>query len=89
MKNMKTIHKNEYADLIHILITERKRLGLSQQEVANFVGMSQSDISKIESLERRLDIIEFKNIIKVFRIDNNIKLKVEILHFFDLMTDTK
>lgn len=81
---MKTIHKEEYSSLIHILSQERKRLGLSQKEVAEAVGMTQSDISKVESLERRLDIIEFKNFVQAFRINKNTKLREEILEFLDL-----
>lgn len=84
---MKTIYQNEYSYLINILVSERKRLGLSQQEVALAVGMSQSDISKIESLERRLDIAEFKSFIKLFRVNKNTKLRDEILQFFDLGLD--
>lgn len=84
---MKTIYQNEYSYLINILVSERKRLGLSQQEVASALGMSQSDISKIEGLERRLDIAEFKNFIKLFRVNKNTKLRDEILQFFDLGLD--
>jgi len=85
----KTIHKNEYLALINIIASERKRLGISQQEVAGKLGMSQSDISKIESNERRIDIFELKLLLKIYRIESNLKLKKEILTFFNLDGENK
>ncbi len=80
----KTIHKKEYLQLINVLSSERKRLGLSQCEVAELLDMSQSDISKIESNERRLDIFELKALLNIFRINTNKKLQAEIMDYFDI-----
>jgi transcriptional regulator with XRE-family HTH domain len=82
--NKKSIHKKEYLELINVLSLERKRLGLSQSEVAELLDMSQSDISKIESNERRLDIFELKSFLHVFRINTNKKLQSEILDYFEI-----
>lgn len=38
--NKKTIHKNEYLKLINVISSERKRLGLSQTDVAREFEMS-------------------------------------------------
>jgi len=84
MKRNKTIHNQLYSDLIDQLHSERKRLGLSQVEVANALNMTQSEISKIESTERRLDILEFKRLLKIYRVSENLKLKECVLKFLEL-----
>ena len=50
-----------YAAFRRILIEERKKQGLTQWDVALRLGggITQSDISKIERGERRLDVAEF------------------------------
>lgn len=84
MNRTKTIHTKEYCDFIQLLCSERKRLGLSQLEVANRAGMTQSEVSKIESSERRLDIYELKLLLKVYRVQHNEKLKHIVELFFEL-----
>jgi transcriptional regulator with XRE-family HTH domain len=84
MNRTKTIYTKEYCILIQLLRDERKRLGLSQLEVANSIGMTQSEISKIESTERRVDIFELKLLLKVYRVQHNEKLKQVFNNFFEL-----
>lgn len=45
--------------LRNLLISERKRYGLTQVELAERLGKPQSFVSKYERGERRLDVIEF------------------------------
>ena len=84
MNRANTIYNKEYCDFIQSLCSERKRLGLSQLEVASQVGMTQSEISKIESCERRIDINEFRLLIKVYRVQHNEKLKHLVNNFLGL-----
>lgn len=70
--------------MIEKLCLERKRLGLSQTEVASFLDMTQSEISKIETLERRIDVLEFKKLLTVYRISENLKLKQLVIDFLDM-----
>ena len=81
---VKTIYNSDYIELIQILSSERKRLGISQKEVATLLDISQADISKIERLERRLDILELKNLLKIYRISSNPHLKTVILEFLEI-----
>ncbi|MFW1731038.1 helix-turn-helix domain-containing protein [Acinetobacter baumannii] len=81
---VKTIYNSDYVNLINILSNERKRLGISQKEVAFQLSISQTDISKIERLERRLDILELKNLLKIYRISSNPNLKKVILEFLEI-----
>lgn len=70
----KSIYTPEYRLFIEDLVHERQRLGLSQAEVARQMDMTQSDISKIEACERRLDVLELKRILIIYRVSSNTKL---------------
>lgn len=82
MNTKKSIHSPVYSELIDRLAEERKRLGLSQLEVATALNLTQADISKIEHKERRLDVLELKKILEVYRITDNKKLRELIINFF-------
>jgi transcriptional regulator with XRE-family HTH domain len=84
MSKHKTIYDSEYRALLDGLVKERKRLGLSQQEVAQLTNLNQSEISKIENFERRLDVLEFKKILMAYRIDMNEQLSFFVKTFFNL-----
>lgn len=66
---MKTIHTNRYRRLVTLLIEARKEAELTQEEVADRLGRSQSHVASIESGGRRLDIIELIDLCAVLRID--------------------
>ncbi|PZN69739.1 MAG: XRE family transcriptional regulator [Candidatus Methylumidiphilus alinenensis] len=83
----KTIHSNEYSRLVEMLTSERKRLGLSQSEVAIAIDLTQSDVSKLENQERRMDVLEFKRIIHLYRVSENPRFYCQILNFFGLSND--
>ncbi|PHS69511.1 MAG: hypothetical protein COB23_06045 [Methylophaga sp.] len=80
----KSIYDPLYNSFIKRLVQERKRLNLSQVEVADRLQMTQSDVSKIENNERRLDILELKNLLAIYQLNENIELKKALKNFFDL-----
>jgi transcriptional regulator with XRE-family HTH domain len=80
----KTIHHDRYVKLIEQLTAERKRLCLSQAEVGVKLDMTQSEISKLETLERRLDILEFQQLLSVYRVGQNRKLREIVIKFLEL-----
>lgn len=84
MSKQKTIYDSEYRALIGSLVQERKRLGLSQHEVSELTDLNQSEISKIENFERRLDVLEFKKLLLAYRINGNRPLSVLVKNFFNL-----
>ncbi|HCX11561.1 MAG TPA: transcriptional regulator [Hyphomonas sp.] len=43
--------------------TARREAGLSQQQVAELLGVPQSYVAKIELGERRIDVIEFLQLV--------------------------
>ena len=60
----KSPFSSEYEALCQALIATRRKAGLTQMDVASRLNrrgfdLSQSMISKIERLERRLDVVEF------------------------------
>ena len=55
---MRSIHDPRYQDLIKKLITLRESKDVTQVELALRLGKPQSYVSKVEILERRLDVIE-------------------------------
>lgn len=66
---MKSIYKKQYKLLIEWVVSKRLIAGLTQVELASKLNKPQSYISKIESCERRLDLIEFIDICSVIKAD--------------------
>jgi len=62
-----TIYEKEYREFLGLLKRARKEAGLTQEEVAKKLKKPQSYVSKIESGERRLDVIEFKRFSKLYK----------------------
>lgn len=76
-KRQPTIHDHRYRCLVQLLTKLRKEASLSQSELAIFLGLSQSDISKIESFERRLDALELFELLEV--VSSRLGLPMDIL----------
>ena len=58
----KTLFTHRHDQLRALLVDARKRAGLKQVDVAAALGRPQSFVSKYESGERRLDVVEFIDI---------------------------
>ncbi len=56
------IRKTDQAALARILRKVREDAGLTQSEVASRLGVQQSFVSKYESGERRLDLLELRQV---------------------------
>lgn len=56
---LKSIYSQEYQSLLDVLVAARKASNLTQQALADRLGRPQSYISKTETGERRLDVVEF------------------------------
>lgn len=69
MTNLSSVFTKEYALFLERLIAARKKAGVTQQVLADRLGKHQSFISKYESGERRLDVIEFIAIAREIGID--------------------
>ena len=58
-----------YRAIVDTLIAERKKRGLTQTDVAERMNTEQSQISKFERLERRLDILDFVRYCRAIELD--------------------
>ncbi len=56
----KSIYSQEYSLFLDQLRKAREERGLTQTDVAQRLGQTQSFISKVERGERRLDIVELR-----------------------------
>jgi ribosome-binding protein aMBF1 (putative translation factor) len=56
---MKSIYSQSYRVLLDRIAKARKDAGISQAELAKRLDRPQSFVSKIESGERRIDVVEF------------------------------
>jgi transcriptional regulator with XRE-family HTH domain len=56
----KSIYSQEYSRFLELLRNARESKGLTQTEVAEKLGQTQSFVSKVERGERRLDIVELR-----------------------------
>ncbi len=66
---MKSIYTQSYRLLLDRLTKARKDAGITQAELAALLGRPQSFVSKIESGERRIDVIEFLQVSKLVGFD--------------------
>lgn len=62
-----SVYNDDYKKLIERLKQARLDAGLSQQVVADELNKPQSYVSKVESGDRRLDIIEVKEFAKLYK----------------------
>lgn len=58
----KSVHHPGQVRLLRLLRTVREESGLTQEDVALRLGKPQSFVSKYESGERRLDVLELKHV---------------------------
>ncbi len=63
----KSIYTKEQIFLAKQLKTAREAAGINQKEAAKALKKSQSYISKIESGQRRIDIVQLKKIAEIYK----------------------
>jgi transcriptional regulator with XRE-family HTH domain len=64
-----TIHTKQHKRLIGLLIAERKKAGLVQNDLAAKLKRSQTWVARTESGGRRIDVVEFLALTKAIGID--------------------
>lgn len=66
---VKTIYSKEHRNLVERLRKARKEKGLEQRDVGKLLGVSQSYVSKMESGQRRIDIVQLKAFARIYKKD--------------------
>lgn len=64
----KSIHSHLYHQVIGRLRSKREMGGVTQAQLAELLNVNQAFVSKVETCERRLDIIELHHICQVLGI---------------------
>jgi transcriptional regulator with XRE-family HTH domain len=64
---MKTIYSQEHKILVKKLIKAREDANLRQEDVAKLLGKTQSFISKLESGQRRIDLVQIKEFANIYK----------------------
>lgn len=65
----KTLRSPDYARLLALLVAKRDVAGMSQQVLARKLGVPQSFVAKVETGQRRIDVIEFLAIARALGAD--------------------
>jgi len=65
----KTLESKRHKALIAILIEKREAIGMKQAEVADKLGEYQSFVARVESGQRRVDVIEFLDLAEILGLD--------------------
>lgn len=64
----KTLGTDRHKTLIAILIEARERAGMTQAELAERLGQYQSFVARLESGQRRVDVIELLDLADILQI---------------------
>lgn len=63
------LHSPDYTVFIEVMKAARKGHGVTQAELARRIGQPQSFVSKYERQERRVDVVEFVQIMNALNLD--------------------
>ena len=63
----KAIYSKVHKYIVEQLKKARQEAGLGQEQVAKLLGKTQSYVSKIESGQRRIDIVTLKEFAKIYK----------------------
>ncbi|MCC7304401.1 helix-turn-helix transcriptional regulator [bacterium] len=64
----KTIYSSEHSQVVEKLVKAREKAGLTQKQVAQSIGRTQSFISKVESGQRRVDVVLLKELAILYKV---------------------
>jgi len=71
----KTLRSSAHLALMQVLVEQRKAQGFTQTQLAEALNRPQSFIAKIETGERRLDVIEFAEFVLALDVEPEFFLK--------------
>ena len=71
----KTVYSIEHRYMVERLKRARKEAGLGQEKVAKLLGVSQSYMSKVESGQRRIDLVQLKQFARIYKKPLNLFIK--------------
>ncbi|MCB2401178.1 XRE family transcriptional regulator (plasmid) [Rhizobium ruizarguesonis] len=69
MNVAKTLGTERHRALIALLVEKREASGLTQTELADKLGEYQSFVARLESGQRRVDVVEFLELARILNFD--------------------
>ena len=72
----KTLGSARHKALIEFIVERRKALQMSQAELAEKLGQYQSFVARLESGQRRIDVVEFLDISEILQFDPSRTIKL-------------
>jgi transcriptional regulator with XRE-family HTH domain len=63
------VFSDEYRALVSVLVSARKRAGVTQRGLAGQLGKASSHVQRIEGGQRRVDALELYQIAKLLKLD--------------------
>ena len=72
----KAIYTKDHKNIVERLRQARLDAGLEQKQVADRLGRTQSYISKIESGQRRIDVVQLKAFARIYKKDLDYFIKI-------------
>jgi transcriptional regulator with XRE-family HTH domain len=63
----KTIGSNQHCALVEFLVQQREKIGMTQSDLADALGEYQSFVARLESGQRRVDVVEFMRFAEVLQ----------------------
>lgn len=63
----KVVYSKDHKEIVRRLKIARKQAGLSQQEASKILGKTQSFISKLETNQRRIDVVLLKELATLYK----------------------
>lgn len=64
-----TLGSPRHEALRELLVAERKKAGLSQEKLAKILRQHQSFVARLESGQRRIDVVEFLELAEIIGFD--------------------
>ena len=71
----KTLGSARHRALVDLLIAKREAAGMTQAELAEKLGEYQSFIARLESGQRRIDVVEFLEFASILNFDEGKAIK--------------
>ena len=75
----KTLGTSRHRALIAFLTEKRHAAGMSQSDLAKALGEYQSFVARMESGQRRVDVIEYENLARILKFDVHEFFKIDDL----------
>lgn len=72
---VETLGTDRHKALIALLIKQREAAGLTQNELATRLGQYQSFVARLESGQRRVDVVEFMKLAEILGFDASSAIK--------------